>query len=367
MGGGLLGVADDGTIVGTTRDNLEDWVAELCRVKIDPPVVPLMTRIRDVQPCRDILAIQIPEGLDKPYARVHNNSKTYYIRIGPSSREASREELVRMFQASGLYRYGVKPVPGAGLDALDRRRIYDYFVRVLGGTVPDQSDSVCWKTLLQNTDLMTISAGMVTATVDGMLLFGRETRRYVPQSGIRALCFPGTKPDYQTRADEVLPGPIAPLGVNEIIGESGLVEQAWNFVRRNTTPTSHLQNGRRIDGWEYPESVVREAIVNAITHRDYTIAGTDIMLAVFANRLEITSPGALPNTMTVEKMKAGARYARNQNLVNVMRDYGYANARSMGVREKMIPGMKEHNGTEPDFIEEKDRLTIRLWKHAGRS
>ena len=95
--------------------------------------------------------------------------------------------------------------------------------------------------------------------------------------------------------------------------------------------------------------------------------GTDIMLAVFANRLDITSPDTLPNTMTVEKMKASARYARNQNLVNVMGDYGYADARGMGVREEMIPGMKEHNGTEPDFIEEENRLIIRLWKHADCS
>ena len=61
-------------------------------------------------------------------------------------------------------------------------------------------------------------------------------------------------------------------------------------------------------------------------------------------------------------MKSGMRYARNQTLVNIMRDYGYVDARGMGVRNKIIPGMRAHNNTEPDFIEEENRFTVRLWK-----
>ena len=146
------------------------------------------------------------------------------------------------------------------------------------------------------------------------------------------------------------------------IAETGLVEQAWDFVRRNTTPTARLEGGRRIDRWDYPEGAFREAIVNALVHRDYTIAGTDILLAIYADRLEIESPGRLPNTVTIEGMKSGMRYARNQTLVNIMRDYGYVDARGMGVRNKIIPGMLEHNGTEPDFIEKESRFIVRLWK-----
>ena len=86
------------------------------------------------------------------------------------------------------------------------------------------------------------------------------------------------------------------------------------------------------------------------------------MLGIYADRLEIQSPGRLPNTVTVAGMKSGMRYARNQALVNVMRDYGYVEARGMGVRNKMIPGMRAHNGTEPNLIEEEHRFTVRLWK-----
>ena len=360
----LLGVEDDGRISGTSRERLDEWVAELCRVKIEPPVVPLLSWAREAEPGRDVLAIRVTHGPDKPYACVHRGHKTYYIRVSNTSREASREELERMYQASGRLRYGLKPAPGANFEAFDRGRLRDYLTRVLNAPVPAKDDLGGWETLLRNIELMTVSAGQLVATIDGLLLFGLTPNRYVPQSGIRAICYVGREPDYATRADEELKGPMVPLCDPED-GEFvklGLVDKAWDFVRRNTTPSAHLKGARRIDRWEFPEEAVREAVVNALVHRDYSIAGTDIMLALFSDRLEVVSPGRLPNPVTPAGMRLGLRYARNQTLVNVMRDYGYVDARGMGVRNKIIPGMLAHNGTEPDLIEEEHRFTVRLWK-----
>ena len=359
----LLGVEGDGSISGTTRDRLEEWVVELCRSKIEPPVLPNMSWAREVEPGRNVLAVRIAVGPDKPYARIHDNRRTYYIRAGSTSQEASREELERMYQASGRLRYGLKPVPGAGFDALDLRRLRDYLTRVRGGDAPAADDRAGWETLLRNLKFMTESAGARAATVDGLLLFGLTPKRYLPQSGIRAICFPGVESDYAARADEDLNGPLAPLRASDgSILETGLVDKAWDFVRRNTAPTARLEGARRIDGWEFPESVVREGLVNALVHRDYSIAGTDVLLAIYADRLEIQSPGRLPSTVTVEGMRAGMRYARNQTLVYFMRDYRYIEAPGMGVRNKIVPGMRAHNGTEPDLIAEEHRFTVRLWK-----
>ena len=366
MDGGtvLLGVEDDGTVSGTTRNHLEEWVSELCRVKIEPPVIPVLSWARDAERGRHVLAVRVSLGPNKPYARVHDNRKIYYVRVGKTTREASREELERMFQASGRLHYGLKPVPGADFGVLDLRRLKDYFMRVTGGTVPNDEDVIGWETLLRNVDLMTATAtDHSVATVDGLLLFGRAPSRFLPQSGVRAVCYPGFESDYATRADEDLRGALTPLGtVDGGIEESGLVDRAWDFVRRNTQPAARLEGPRRVDRWDFPEEVVREAVVNALVHRDYSIAGTDVMLAIYADRIEIESPGRLPNTVTVEGMKSGLRYARNQTMVNVMRDYGYVDARGMGVRNKIIPGMREHNGTEPDLIEEEHRFIVRLWK-----
>lgn len=359
----LLGVEDDGSVAGTTRERLEEWVCELCRTKIEPPVVPLLSWVVNAGPKRNVLAVRVTIGPDKPYARLHDGRRTYFIRVGSTSREASREELERMFQASGRLHYGLKPVPGAGFDALDLRRLRDYFTRVLHGPAPEWDDIGGWEILLRNLDLMTENSGQLVATIDGMLLFGKDPRRFIRQSGIRALCFPGTEPDYAARADQVLRGPMVPLGAADgSTVEIGLIEQAWDFVRRNTTPTARLESCRRVDRWEYPETVVREAVANALVHRDYSIAGTDIQISIFSDRMEIQSPGRLPNTVTVEGMKAGVRYARNQTLVNIMRDYGHVDARGMGVRNKIIPGMRAHNGTEPDIAVDHDRVMLRLWK-----
>ena len=226
------------------------------------------------------------------------------------------------------------------------------FLNLEGGVVllGVEDDGIGRETLLRNLGLMTESAGVRVVTVDGLLLFGQAPVRYLPQSGVRAVCYPGAEPDYAARADEDLRGPLAPLGAADgSLVENGLVDRAWDFVRRNTAPTARLEGARRIDGWEYPGSVVREALVNALVHRDYSIAGTDVMLAIYADRLEIQSPGRLPNTVTVEGMRAGVCYTRNQMLINVMRDYVDVDARGMGVRNKLFPRMRaQRHRTRPD-------------------
>ena len=120
--------------------------------------------------------------------------------------------------------------------------------------------------------------------------------------------------------------------------------------------------GRRRRRKAYPSEAIRETIVNAVAHRDYTITVTDIELSLYSDRLEVISPGRLPNTVTVEKMKQGYRAARNELMKEILRDYGYVEHRGMGVRTRIIAGMQAHNGTEPDLIEEESRFLVRLWK-----
>lgn len=355
----LLGVEDDGSIGGTTRPDLEEWVSELCRTKIDPPLIPYFSRIRDAEPGRHVAVVRVLAGPAKPYALVHRGRRRYLIRVGSTNREATSQELERMFQEVGRIVYGAKPVPGAGLDDLDRRRLENYLRGVLSGDAPE--DEPGWVRLLTNLDVMVDAGAVAAPTVDGMLLFGRNPKRFLPQSGIRALAYQGTTPDYAARADEDLRGPLLPLldRQGEIV-ESGLVEQALAFLARNTERRASIEGGRRVDVEAYPTEALREAIVNALVHRDYSIAGTDISLSVFADRLEVTSPGRLPNTVTLEGLRAGFRYARNQTLVNVFRDYRYVDFRGMGIRDKMIPIMVRENGAEPEFEQREHTFIVRL-------
>ena len=117
-----------------------------------------------------------------------------------------------------------------------------------------------------------------------------------------------------------------------------------------------------LERWDYPLEAVREALVNAVAHRDYTITVTDIELSIYTDRIEIISPGRLPNTVTVDKMRAGYPASRNELIKEVLRDYRYIEATGLGVPRRIIGGMLAHNATEPDLIEEDDRFLVRLWK-----
>ena len=361
----LLGVEEDQSVSGLTRDpqKAEEWVMEVARVHVQPATIPYWETIRwDADAIVGIVSLS-EDAPDKPYKVKKGSAWVTKVRVGTTTRDATREEEARLYQQSGRIEYGPKPVQGAEASILDHRRLQDYFERVLGWQTFGDPGSEEWRGQLVNLDLAVESHQRTAPTVNGVLLFGSNPKRFVPQSGIRAICYAGEEPDYAARADEDLRGPLVPLlDRGGSLLEPGLVDQAWDFVRRNTTPTARLEGLRRTDRGEYPRSVIWEAVTNALVHRDYSIAGTDITLTIFSNRLEVASPGRLPNTVTPEGMRSGMRYARNQTLVNVMRDYGYVDARGMGVRIKIIPGMREHNGTEPDLIEEEYRFTVRLWK-----
>ena len=123
--------------------------------------------------------------------------------------------------------------------------------------------------------------------------------------------------------------------------------------------TAWIENGgRRLERWDYPLEAVREALTNAVAHRDYTITVTDIELSIYSDRIEIISPGRLPNTVTVDKMRAGYRASRNELIKEVLRDYRYIEATGLGVPRRIIDGMRAHNSTEPDLIEEDDRFLV---------
>lgn len=354
----LLGVEDDGSVSGITRDNLEEWVMTACRDKVRPGLIPFYEVVKDVEPGKDVAVVRVSRGFDVQ-TLWHNNKNAYYIRVGTQSREPSPEELSRLFQQRGTFRAELRPVSGAVLADLDLRRLKNYFVRVRQQDVPADDDEAGWATLLFNTEIM-VEDGI---TVSGMLLFGRTPNRFLPQAGIDAAAFPGNSKDYGARERSALRGPLTPLlsDADEIV-EAGLVEQALAFVQRNTAVAGHLEEGgaRREEVSAYPREAVREAVVNALVHRDYLLSSTDIELTIYDDRMEIVSPGRLPNGITPARMLTGCRAARNQLIKDVMRDYRYLENSGMGVPRKIVKCMREHNGTEPVLIEDGERFTLRL-------
>jgi len=355
---------------------------EVARVHLRPAAIPYWETI-EWSEGKIVGIVSLPaDAPDKPYKAKRGSAWVTQIRVGTTTRDATDEEEARLYQQSGRLQYDRKPVPGSSFDDLDLRRLTNYFRDVRRQACPDEADQAGWIRLVVNTELMAEDRGRPIASAGGLLLFGARPNKYLPQAGVTAVAYPGTAKDYEAKERAVIRGPVVSLfpapassdgqpypGTPRTFSETGdaveagVIEQALDFVRRNTTVEAWVDDGgRRQERWDYPLEAVREAVVNAIAHRDYTITVTDIELSIYADRVEVVSPGRLPNTVTVEKMRAGYRASRNELVKEVLRDYRYVEATGLGVPRKIVQGMLAHNGTEPDLIEEEDRFIVRLWK-----
>ena len=362
----LLGVEKDRTVSGLSRkpEKAEEWVTEVARVHLRPAAIPYWETI-EWSEGRMVGIVSLPrDAPDKPYKAKRGSAWVTQIRVGTTTRDATDDEEVRLYQQSGRLQYDRKPVPGSVLADLDRRRLTNYFRDVRRQACPDEGDEQGWIQLLLNTELMAEDRGRAMLSAGGALLFGVRPNKYLPQSGITAVAYLGTDKDYDAKERAVFRGPtVVLLSEAGDIVETGVIEQTLDFLRRNTRVEAWVDDGgRRQERWDYPLEAVREAVVNAIAHRDYTITVTDIEVSIYADRLEVISPGRLPNTVTVGKMLAGYRASRNELIKEVLRDYRYIEATGLGIPRKIVRGMLAHNGTEPDLVEEEDRFLVRLWK-----
>jgi len=226
----------------------------------------------------------------------------------------------------------VRGVSGSSAEDFDYRRLNDYFQRVRSQDTPEADDADAWQNLLLNTEFLIEEDDRKPATVAGLLLFCANPNRFLPQAGIDAVAYPGKEKDCAAKERLSIRGPMTALIAQDGIVENGLVEQAVEFVKRNTQVTAALADGsRRGQTWTFPGEAVRETIVNALVHRDYLLSGTTVELSIYEDRMEVISPGRLPNGITPQRMVSGCRSARNQLLKDVMRDYGYLEHMGMGV------------------------------------
>ena len=380
----LLGVEDDGAVSGLKRDpkKRDEWVMEVARTHLRPGVIPFW-ETKEIPDGNIVGVISLPaDAPDKPYKAKRGSAWMTQVRVGTTTRDATDDEEMRLYAQSRRLLYDHKPVPGATLADYDMRRLTNYFRDIREQECPDLMDMEGWERLLTSLGLAFEDRGVALPSVAGLLLFGRAPNRHLPQAGITAVAFGGDQKDYDIKARAVLRGPLVSLFPAEddpyrgrypklakafskpaAVIEVGVIEKALDFVARATDVHGFVdRTGIRRERWDYPLDAVREAVVNAVAHRDYTIGGTDIELAIYADRLEVISPGRLPNTATVEKLRLGYRSLRNDVVRDLLSAYGYIEALGLGIPRKIIAGMRAHNGTEPDLIEEESSFTVRLWK-----
>jgi ATP-dependent DNA helicase RecG len=171
---------------------------------------------------------------------------------------------------------------------------------------------------------------------------------------------------YQAQDDTLIDAPLValwagPFGSSRQIIEPGLIERLVDrmtpFIKESDANSN--EGFRREAHYRYPLDALRETILNALVHRDWT-RSIEVEVVNYSDRLEVISPGALQNSMTLEKMLAGQRSPRNPIIVEIMRDYGYVDMRGMGVRRKIVPLTLEYTGQDARFELTEDYLRVTL-------
>jgi len=360
----LLGVEDDGSISGIQRDDLETWVMDTVFGRyVHPLILPFYEELV-FDDGKRVAVISLTQGVAKPYVVRSKDREEIFVRVGSTSRLATREQQARLFESGGMLHAEVLPVSGSGLDDLDQARLADYLVNIAGDPTSPQ-DPEDWKQRLMGLGFMVARLdGEPTCTIAGLVLFGRSPRRSLRQAGVRWMSFEGVSKDYQAQDDTLLDGPLVALwkgrfgGGREMV-EEGLVERlADRMSPFISTEGSEINEQLRKEAtYRYPLDAVREALLNAFVHRDWT-RSIEVEVVNYADRLEVTSPGSLQNSMTLQKMLAGQRSPRNPIIVEIMRDYGYVDMRGMGVRRKIVPLTRDYAGKDAEFELTDDYLRV---------
>lgn len=360
----LLGVEDDGSIGGVQRPDLEHWVMDTVFGRYVHPMILPYFEVVTMDDERRIAVVTLTEGTAKPYAVRHNDREEVYVRVGSTSRRATREQLARLFESGGMLHTELLPVSGTAFADLDRARLEDYLLRVVGD--PElPADDGAWHQRLTGLGFMVARAeGAPVCSIAGLVLFGRSPRQKMRYAGVRWMSFDGADMTYLAQDDSCLDGPLVALWTGdhgEPLVDAGLIERLADRMKPFISVRSdNLQDNLRRDvGMRFAPEAVREAVLNALVHRDWT-RPVEVEIVNYADRLEITSPGALQNSMTIEKMLAGQRSARNPVITEVMRDYGYVEQRGMGVRRKIVPLTREFAGRDAVFEASDDFVRVAL-------
>jgi len=293
----LIGVDDNREIVGIDRrelDTAEKTVVEICQDSIDPVLFIFTEKLRIDD--KNLLKIEVPRSLF-----VHKTSNGYFIRQGSSKREMPTEQLARLFQSRSQARiiaFDEQFVPNTNKDTL-KRDLYERFITE-GATADDIEDLLLKRRLLVKEDQQN------RASVAGVLMCHERPEDYLYNSFIQAVYYRGQQRDanYQIDAKD-FKGPLD----QQIVG-------AMKFVYRYNAVAAQKDIGR-IDFPEYSMRAVFEAVVNAVVHRDYSKTGSKIRLFMFSDRLELYSPGALANTVTVDNLRY-SQATRNELLARLL-------------------------------------------------
>ena len=298
-GGGaiLVGISDDGTVVGLNSEEvraLNQLLSSASSQHVEPPINPSSENV--LTPDGVVVVITVTDGVSKPYA---DKNGAVWVKSGADKRKAtSREEILRMYQAAGAVHGDEVPAKGLQVSDIDLEFFRAFYEAQYG---PWDELEIPLPQLLEN---MNLARGK-ELNIAGALLFVSAPQFRLPAFIVKAIAFPGSEISSTTYIDS-----------QDIVGKLSVVfQESLAFLKRNLFRRQNEQSVNSLGELEIPQLALEELLVNALIHRDYFVSAP-IRILMFVDRVEILSPGRLPNNLTVENIRFGNSNMRNPILAS---------------------------------------------------
>lgn len=325
----LIGVRNDGTIEGVQIGaNTREQVVNMITTNTDPVIYPSFEVVRVEG--KNVIVVSVHESTNKP----HTTFRGPFKRVGPSTVPMDRAEYERLLLERRDVPFDERIVEQASHEDIEEQKVLAYLQRRVErdptASVPSTPIREMLTTTLRGAREI---EGRFVPTTAGILLFGKEAQRFVPQAEIRLVRFKGA-----TRTDI-----IDQMRIRETLLE--MLDEAEKFARRNTRRAMKVIGFESVRIDEYPFKAIREAVVNAVAHRDYETQGY-IQVNIFDDRLEVQSPGE--PLKPIEELLEGIHLPRNTVICRRLHDVGEMEEYGTGLA-KMKQWMKDHGLPEPEF------------------
>jgi len=346
----LIGINNKKDIISFKGDF--DWVqkrvTDLCRNNCDPPLTPKISLQKFLN--KQIVVFEIERSNQRP----HRYAGICYVRLGSTNRKATSEEEISIHDQSIRKKFDEKEYPDATTEDLDLRLIFDYY-RATRSIDVTETDGRSPETILEALELGKKIDGIFRPTVAAILIFGKNPQKFFPLSSVNAIRFRGINlADHQLDRQQI-------QGTLDVI-----INYSVNFVRKFSTIGSVISSSsvKRLDINEYPLVAIREAIANAVTHRDYSDRGSQIDLYMFDDRIEIKNPGTLGGGLTIDDLKkqSGKRWLRNPTIAGLLLELKYIEKAGTGI-PRIYRSLKDNGSPEPEFFIDNSSVKIVLRAH----
>jgi ATP-dependent DNA helicase RecG len=291
-----------------------------------------------------IVQVLVPPGLP----HVYSLDGRYLWRDGRQNDPMPPRYLRKLLLERGEVQFETRPLPDVSLEDLDLEQVMEYVHTYQAAARPDNpNQQASWEEILLQRGCLQRAAGSLQPTYAALLLFNRTPHRWLPSATILAARFSGV-----AFADRFIK-----LHIEGSLPQQ--LRQAENFVRANLQSVVRLIGLRRQETLEYPFEAVRELLVNAVAHRDYSLQGDPIHLNIFSDRLEVISPGGLPGPVNLDNLLE-ARFSRNAVIVQVLSDLGFVERLGYGL-DRVVTLMNQNGLKPPRFDEVAGTFKVTLY------